>query len=134
MSFDLNLIGLKDGGPADFPASIVREALGPFIQSRDGDFCILAFPDGGGGEMNADDEDAEFTNGVTISRASGEDVYNSLYEILRQTHSVLIWSFGGCVIADSSVMNDLPEGLVESVGEPILVRSGAEIAAAVRNS
>jgi hypothetical protein len=79
-------------------------------------------------------DDKTKTGGVTISRASGVDIYNALYEILRQTNSVLIWSFGGCVIADPAVRKDLPEGLIESVGEPILVRSGSEIADAVARS
>ena len=132
MSFDLELICVKDGFPDSFPASIVREALGPFVRSQDEDMWILEFPDGGGGEMLAEDEDE--TNGVSIGGANGVDIYNALYEILRQTHAVLIWSFGGCVIADPSVIPDLPEGLVESVGEPIVVRSGAEIAEAVSNT
>jgi hypothetical protein len=129
MSFDLNLMSFKDGEPAAFPKQIVEKALGPFIESRDDGLCILAFPDGGGGEI-FDDEEAE-TDGVTISRASGIAIYDALYEILRQTHSVLIWSFGGCVVADALVIPDLPDGLIEELGQPVVVTSGADIAAAV---
>jgi len=129
MSFDLHLISFKEGGPAAFPKHIVENALGPFIQSRDGSFCVLAFPDGGG-EM-FDDVDETETDSVNISRGSGLAIYDALYEILRQTHSALMWSFGGCVVADASVIPDLPDELIEDLGEPVIVASGAEIAAAV---
>lgn len=130
MSFDLHLIAFKDGGPASFPKHIVEKALGPFIQSRDSDFCVLAFPDGGGGEMFDDEEETE-TDSVSISRGSGLAMYDALYEILSQTHSALMWSFGGCVVADASVIPDLPDGLIEDLGQPTVVTSGTEIAAAV---
>ncbi len=129
MSFDVMLMCLKDGLPDNFPSSIVRKALDPFISFRDGDFCRLSFPDGGSGEMFTDED--EETNGVTINSPSGADIYDALYDILRQTHSVLFWSFGGCVIADTSVIPDLTEGLTESLGEPVVVHSGADIVAEI---
>jgi hypothetical protein len=132
MSFDLVLTCLKDGLPDNFPATIVRQALDPFITSRDGDFCKLSFPDGGSGEMFTDDD--EETDGLMISRGSGRDLYDALFDILRQTHSVLFWSFGGCVVADPSVIPDLPEGLIESLGPPTIVRNGADIVAAVEQT
>ncbi len=131
MSFDIELICLKNGEPDMFPAQIVRDAFEPFIVSRDEDMWVLAFPDGGGGEMYAEDDDAEVTNGVSIGGASGSDIYDALYEVLRQTNSVLTWSFGGCVVANASVIADLPEGLIEENGEPVVVQSGAEILAEI---
>jgi hypothetical protein len=131
MSFDLELMSFKDGDPAMFPTHIVNRTLGPFVRSRDDDMCLLAFPDGGGGEMLADNGEEMETSGVSIGGASGTDIYNALYEILRQTHSVLFWSFGGCVVADVSVIPDLPDGFTNELGEPIVVSSGADIAAAV---
>ena len=132
MSFDVILICLKNGTPDAFPSTIVRQALDRFISFRDGRFCKLSFPDGGGGEMFTDQE--EETDGVMISSASGHQIYDALYEILRQTHSVLFWSFGGCVIADESVVADCAEDMIESLGQPILVHSGAEIAAAIEST
>jgi hypothetical protein len=78
-----------------------------------------------------DNEEETETDGVSISRSSGTDVYDALYEILRQTHSALFWSFGGCVVGDASVIPDLPDGFIDSLGEPTIVKSGADIAAAV---
>jgi hypothetical protein len=132
MSFDLELIAFKEGEPASFEVSIVNDALDPFIRSRDDDgLCHLAFPDGGGGEMFAFDEGEIETSDISIGRASGTDIYDALYQILARTHSVLFWSFGGCVVADASVIADLPEGFTDELGDPILVKSGADIAAAV---
>jgi hypothetical protein len=42
-------------------------------------------------------------------------------------------SFGGCAVA-ASVIGDLPEGLIENLGQPVVVKSGAEIAAAIAES
>ena len=132
MSFDLELISFRDGDPTSFAVSIVKDAIGPFIRSRDEDgVCHLTFPDGGGGEMLAFDDDETETSDISIGGASGTDIYDALYEILSRTHSALIWSFGGCAVADASVLPDLPEGLIEELGQPIVVKSGAEIAAAV---
>jgi hypothetical protein len=132
MSFDLVLTCLKNGLPDNFPAIIVRQALTPFITNRHGDLCKLSFPDGGGGEMFTDDD--EETDGLMISGGSGRDIYDALFNILRQTHSVLFWSFGGCVVADPSVIPDIPEGLIESLGQPTIVKSGADIVAAVEQT
>lgn len=132
MSFDVILTCLKDGLPDTFSSTIVHKALDRFVSFQDGSYRRLSFPDGGGGEMFSDQE--EETDGVMISSASGHQVYDALYEILRQTHSVLFWSFGGCVVADESVIADCPEGLIESLGRPIVVHSGAEIVAVVEST
>jgi hypothetical protein len=132
MSFDLDLVSFKDGGPLPFPVDIVTDALGPFIRSRDKDgLCQLAFPDGGSGELLAFDENETEISDISIGEASGTDIYDALYEILSRTHSALIWSFGGCAVADASVIPDLPDELIEELGQPVVVKSGAEIAAAV---
>ena len=131
MSFDLDLVCLKDGLPDTFSSKIVHQALDRFVSFQDGSHRKLSFPDGGG-EMFTDY--GEETDGVSISSASGHQIYDALYEILRQTHSVLIWSFGGCVVADESVIADCPEELIESLGQPIVVHSGAEIVAAVEST
>ena len=133
MSFDVHLICLRNGEPDMFPAQIVRDVFEPYIESRDEDLWVLAFPDGGGGEMLGEDGTEE-TNGVSIDGASGSDIFDALYEVLRQTNSVLVWSFGGCVVANASVIADLPEGLIEENGEPVVVRSGAEILAEIEKT
>jgi hypothetical protein len=132
MSFDLNLICLKNGEFDTFPSIIVQNIFEPFVKKRDEDLWFLEFPDGGGGDMLGDRD--ERTNGVSIHHASGGDIYDALYEVLRQTNSVLIWSFGGCVIADSAMLAHLPEGLIESVGVPVVVHSGADIVAEIEKT
>lgn len=84
-----------------------------------------------GGEMVAEDEEAGETNGVSIGSPSGDNIYDALYEVLRQTNSVMTWSFGGCAVANASVIADLPKELIEENGKPIIVGSGWEILAAI---
>jgi hypothetical protein len=133
VSFDVHLICLRNGEPDMFPAQIVRDAFEPFIESRDEDLWVLAFPDGGGGEMLGEDGTKE-TNGVSIDHANGADIYDALYEVLRQTNSVLTWSFGGCVVANASVIADIPEELIGGNGAPIVVQSGADILAEIEKT
>jgi len=134
MSFDVNLMRFKNGEPGVFPAKIVREIFGPFVDSRDGDTWFLEFPDGGGGEMTAEDDYAQETNGISISSPCGSQIYDALYRVLQQVGGVLMWSFGGCAVADTAVIPELPLEMLDQLGQPIVVRNGSEIVAAIHNT
>jgi hypothetical protein len=84
--------------------------------------------------MLGEDDDTEETGGVSIDHVSGGDIYDALFEVLRQTNSILTWSFGGCVVANTAVIADLPEGLIDDVGSPLVVSSGSDILAAVEST
>ncbi len=61
--------------------------------------------------------------------ASGEGIYGPLFEIMRQTHTLLWWS--GCddamVTADPNIAAHLPPDFIAKYGKPALVRSVADI-------
>jgi hypothetical protein len=129
MSFDIGLICFENGDTAPLPAAIMIKAFAPNITPvDDGELWELSFPDGGGGEMDPlYDTDRHFD--FCITGASGEDIYKPIFEIMRQTHTLLWWS--GCddamVTADPDIAAHLPPDYIEQNGTPALVRSVDDI-------
>ena len=52
---------------------------------------------------------------------------------MRQTTTALFWD-SGIVIADHMRADDLDPGMVDALGEPIVVHSGADIVEAIEES
>ncbi|HLG90190.1 MAG TPA: hypothetical protein VKZ79_23710 [Alphaproteobacteria bacterium] len=84
----------------------------------------LRYPDGGGAFCYIDDN--EEITGFMLNRPGGVAVYNSVYEILRQTPTVAHWG-SECATADPSIIPDLPPEMIEALGEPAIVKSGQEL-------
>jgi hypothetical protein len=134
MSFDIGLICYEDGDFATLSPSIVLSALEPFIEETDDDFWVLSFPDGGAGEMEPVQEDDDAFD-LCISGVSGTEVFDAIYEIMRQTHTLLWWSGGpDMVTADNTIASHLPPDYGKEHGTPALVRSGADILAEIAKS
>jgi hypothetical protein len=110
---------------------VLKPFIRPVIDSRFPVYWELAFPDGVGGEMSPIVE-GEDENGLAIGHHSGFQLLDALYEIMRETHTLLYWS--GCdvmITADAAIADHLPHDYIELYGTPPLVRSGAEIAAEI---
>lgn len=131
MSFDIHLACFKGGGEQRFPKSIVEDALGPFIVSKEDGLWSLNFPDGGGGDCYIRND--EEISGFIINRPGGLNLYNCVFEIMRRTTTALFWD-SGIVIADHMRADDLDPGMVDALGEPIVIHSGADIVKAIEES
>jgi hypothetical protein len=131
MSSDIGLVCYENGDFGALSAALVRQVLDPHVTSDDEEVSELSFPDGGGGEMEPIEEGEDGFD-LCIGNASGEDLMNAMFEIMRQTHTVMWWSGGESQItADPHIADHLPPGFVEEHGEPVLVRSGADILAEI---
>jgi hypothetical protein len=135
MSSDIGLLSFKDGEHSTLSSAVVLQVLKPFIRpivdDRFGEHWELVFPDGGGGEMSPIVE-GEDKNGLAISHHSGFQLLDALYEIMRQTHTLLYWTGADNLItADESIADHLPPDYIPTYGPPPLVRSGADIAAEI---
>jgi hypothetical protein len=76
--------------------------------------------------------EGEDQSGLAIGHHCGQGLLDVLYEIMRQTHTLLYWSGGDILItADESIADHLPPDYIENYGPPPLVRSGADIAAEI---
>jgi hypothetical protein len=130
MSAEVGIVCYEKGELATLPNAVILGALEPFIEEREEDYWVLSFPDGGGGEMEALGDESGFD--LCIGDPSGGDLFDALFEILRQTHTLLWWPGGDRqVTADPHITDHLPPGFVAESGEPILVASGADILAEI---
>jgi hypothetical protein len=128
MSYDIGLICFENGDTAPLPSSIMIRAFAPYVTPTDEDFWELTFPDGGGGEMGPlYESDRHFD--FCIVGASGGDIYKPIFEIMRQTHTLLWWS--GCddamVTADPNIAAHLTPDFIRKYGAPALVQSVEDI-------
>jgi hypothetical protein len=131
MSSDLGLFSFENGAECPFPVAIARKVLEPFIAQRDDDLWELSFPDGGGGYIGALADDEPFPD-ICINRPSGADLFDAIYEIMRQTHTIMWWTGGPDLItADEDITQHLPTDHIEKFGRPALVHSGADILAEI---
>ena len=130
MSSDLGLVCYHNGEVGELSAAILRRVLEPYVVSQDDDFWELSFPDGGGGNMEPLTDEAGFD--FCIGDPTGADLFDAIYEIMRQTHTLLWWTGGEQqVTADERIADHLPRGFVEDFDPPALVRSGADILAEI---
>ena len=59
-------------------------------------------------------------------------LFDALYEIMRQTHTLMYWTGSRDMItADPSIAEHLPPDYIEIYGMPALVHSGADILAEI---
>jgi hypothetical protein len=59
-------------------------------------------------------------------------LFDALYEIMRQTHTLMWWSgMNTMITADETIADHLPPDFIEQYGIPPLVRSGADILAEI---
>jgi hypothetical protein len=128
MSYDIGLICFEKGETAPLPAAIMIKAFAPYVTPVDDELWQLSFPDGGGGDLNPLYESDQYFD-FCITGASGTDIYGPLFEIMRQTHTLLWWS--GCedamVTADPNIAAHLPPDFIETNGTPALVQSVSDI-------
>jgi hypothetical protein len=105
MSFDIFLVCLQNGEVSTFPLTLVETAFAPFIESRGDESWALT-------ESNADvwiDTEPEIS-GFMVSRPPGENhpFWQAVFDLMRQTPTVLHWQGGGAVVADESVVAHMP--------------------------
>jgi hypothetical protein len=136
MSFDLGLMAFKDGEPGTLSSSLMLQVLQPFVQPIVDDRFPdkrweLVFPDGSGGNM-MEIVEGEDGNGLVINRPHGTKLFDALYEIMRQTHTMMWWAgMDNMITADETIADHLPSDYIEKYGVPPLVRSGADILAEI---
>lgn len=126
MSFDLFLQNFRRGESATFPRAVVDSAFKEYIKEMDPEFSMLNFPDGGSSEIYID-EGAEISGFMIAQPAGSPELWRGLLGILKRTGAVLFWPDGGAVVADESVIQDLPESVIEVVGTPTVVHEPEEI-------
>ena len=137
VSLDIYLLTLTDDETAKFDRAIVERAFKDITVDQVGDYWHLRTTFG---TVSVDDEPK--IRGISVrSPPSYEhfpEFWNAMFEVLLQTHTVLIWPAGGpkpyCCLANPDMIPQVPQDFIESFGEPEFVASGAEIDAVMERS
>lgn len=135
MSFDIFLQSDRDGRSAPWKREIVEEIFGRYVVHREDDygFIRLEFPDGGGSEvyMGRDDD----IKSMMFNHSGGHDFFEALYQLTDCIRGYLLWPADPpfFVITDPVTVTHVPSGMLEAGFVPLLVKSGAEIIAAIES-
>ncbi len=130
MSFDLFMACFQNGEVAFFPREVAVNAFAPIATKREPGIWRFV---SNRGTLYLDDQPV--TAGLTINRPpGGDEFWTAVLEVLRRTPSVLYWGPSGAVVADASVIAQLPASFVESVGIPTVTTDIAEIHELLRNT
>jgi hypothetical protein len=136
MSFDIFLQCFRNGKSATFERAIFDESFPAYFVDRERypGLMRIEYSDGGGADIYVDDGD--HVGGMMFNHCGGDAFFDALYELARQTGSVIFWPGVGrtSVIADPTMIRHLPADLIESCGEPVLVHDRVGIMEAIRNT
>jgi hypothetical protein len=73
-------------------------------------------------------DDRERLSDFMVSRPSGDlRFWDALFSIFQMGSIVIFWPGSPPILAAGANPDDLPEGVVEGMGQPVYVRSGLEL-------
>jgi hypothetical protein len=132
MSFEAFVCYFQKGEVATVPSQHVREVFGAFLAEGGGYDWHLHYDDQNSCDLmlTKDPGDAGAIRGFTVMRPCGDvRLWDALAATLRFGNAALFFSSGApLLVADSSVVQHLPEGMTEgSLGQPKCVTTGSEI-------
>ncbi len=79
--------------------------------------------------------DREMLAGLFVNRPCADlKLWEGLVRILRMGCVVIFWPGGPPVVAEGTSTSDLPQDMIDSIGEPRRVSSAAELLRLVQNS
>lgn len=130
MSFDIFVGAFRQGRKAAFDRAIVEDAFRSLIASRDPHGWALTC------HSILHIGDAPAITNFTINRPSFVPaLQDALYEVLRRAPTVLFWPGSGphprICAADPALVPELPPDMIEALGVPVILASGAEIPACI---
>jgi hypothetical protein len=136
MSFDLFLIPFTDQNLSTIPRSAIVAAFGDDVHwedERSGWTHYVLPKDGCHLRLSAIDSDPNRISCVSVNRPMADDRFMAgLYKIMQSGKVALFFPGGKPLIADLAVAEHLPE--FKSLGKPVVVSSGSDIAEQIRSS
>jgi len=136
MSFELYVQSFKHGEPAGIPRGVIRAAFSGSLseQERDRWYISYSSSDSCSLALSALPDSPGQVHNITVERpCSNPHFWRSLVALLSVGNTVLY--FPGCIgplLLNAGAAAHLPQDMLASLGEPIVVSDGAEILAHVR--
>ncbi len=136
MGFDIFLSVVTEDEADQFDRSIVERAFRPIVVDLEGDVWELRWPNGALSHAEVAVGTTPTLDGIHVSRPPGMPAFwQAIYEILRQTRTVLLWPGDPCsCVANPDLAANMPADYVEDRGQPVFVTSGQEIVDAISRS
>jgi hypothetical protein len=142
VSLDIFLSTLTDDEGASFDRAIVERAFKAIAVDQLGGYWNLRTPAGEMTSATISVADQPRISHFAANRPPGygyfPEFWNAMFEVLRQTRTVVFWPAGGpkphCCLANPDMISHGPASLIEAIGEPAFVTSGAEIDVVMQRS
>jgi hypothetical protein len=142
VSLDIFLSALTEDKAALFDRAIVERAFKAIAVDQLGGYWNLRTPKGEMTSATISVADQPRISHFSANRPPGygyfPEFWNAMFDVLQQTRTVLFWPADGpkphCCLANPDVIPHLPASLIEAIGEPALVTSGAQIDALLERS
>lgn len=138
MGFELFIQCFQDGESAGIARADLRDAFGDYLYENKPDFWQLRYDATNSCDvyLTAEDADIGKVQGFCVNRpCADERLWDALASILTLGNVVLYFPGGQApLVGSSGVKEHLPPDMVEALGEPVIVPSGTEIRAFVREA
>lgn len=121
MSFDVFVQCYGETENSGLPLEAVR-ALFPVIDEEEGVGCwVVRYDDLNGFDIYAG-KIAESLSHFMVSRPTGDiRLWEALLSVMKMGKVVMFWPGGPPLLAKDASIEGLPEGMVESLGEPVFI-------------
>ena len=126
MSLEILLQCFRNGEPVTFKRALYEEIFGRNAIDFRLPLTGVNYADKGGAEIYGAD-----VQNLMFGHFGGKTSFNALYELARQTKSVVLTVTEGHRIAvtDQETIADLPWGFADGLSSPVIVSSGRDLAA-----
>jgi hypothetical protein len=128
MSIDIHLQCFRNGEPATFKRELVEQIFAREASDHRPPLTGVRYADGGAEIYGADNGDD--IQSLMFNHFGGKTFFNALYELARETKSVvlMVTESHPIAVADQETIDHLPPGFA-SLSTPAIVSSGRELAA-----
>lgn len=139
MSFDIFVLCLRSGEPKPIPRDIFDSIFAPHdtnpaARKSDPGYMVVEYPDGSGGAIYCGGDTDETRCQIMFNHCGGDAFFADMYALAQRTRSIIYWPDEKAIYlyTDETVPAEL-NGCFEGA-RSVLVRSGADIVKAIRNS
>ena len=127
MSFDLFVGCFNNGERTVFPRQLIEHHFGPYVTHREPSCLTLGFA--GDQQSYLFVDAAELVDGFCINRpCTSPELFEKLLGVMRSA-PLALYMPGDCppLVADENVCAQLPNEMVEALGQPEVLKSAQEI-------
>jgi hypothetical protein len=130
MGFEVFFHFCGEAGSVGIPREAVRSLFQVVDEESESDYWCIRYDEKNSCHVGVSplDSNAQMLNGLYVSRPC-QDVrlWEGLLSILRMGTITMFWPGGPPIIVNEDTRAELPEDMIDSIGEPKVVHSATEI-------